>query len=100
VGSLKVDIDALLTLKQRCQEMYAAFDDAGHDTIMGFIDQVGTDPLHDGFSDFEGHWSDGRKKVKRHLEGLVERLSGAIDQYQHTEADLVSQMDKSQQGGS
>jgi hypothetical protein len=95
MGSLRVDLDVLHQLQGRCQTLNQQFDDGSHDRVAGLIEQVGSSRLRDALAEFEDHWSDGRAKVKRHLDGLVERLGSAIEQYEHTESELTRQLAES-----
>ena len=96
-GTLEVDITALRALEQRCRTLSKTFDDDTHNRVVGLIRQVRAPRLRNALDDFEEHGEDGREQVKRLLEGLVERLKGAIEQYELTEGDLVKQIDQSSQ---
>jgi hypothetical protein len=98
VSDLEVDLDALRALKDRCIELVALFDDAGHDQWDGQVALVGAERLTDAFSGFEKHWKDGRGKVKKHLVAMGDRVQAAIEQYEATDGGLATQIVQAGQG--
>jgi uncharacterized protein YukE len=91
VVDLVVDVEALKTLKSRCEQMLASLAELS-DYLDGSIDAIGGDKLRGAVHSFDNKWKDGKDKLRRQMEGMLERVSAAIEQYEHTEADLSKQM--------
>jgi hypothetical protein len=92
VADFEVDFDALGVLRDTCQQLAALFDGESHHAWAGQVALVGSESLGDALATFEGHWGDGRKKVKGHLTGLSDRVQGAIDGYQGSDRDLAAEI--------
>ncbi len=91
MSTIVVDLNALRHLRARCAALRDAFG-SGDRTVRSTIEAIGPARVTSELGHFESHWQDGHDKVRKHLDGMLQRLDGAIKQYAVCEQHLVANL--------
>ena len=87
MADIFVDVHALSELSRQLQEVKQALRSADRD-VDAHDGRLGSERIEDALDDFIGGWRDGRKKLIEGIDGLLERIQGAVDVYLEQEARL------------
>ena len=91
---LKVDLDGLeafanqlKSIKDRMNATRSVFD--------SYRDDLGSGTVADALDSFESNWSDGRKEIDGHLEGLVKMANQVVREIRKADRELEQELEES-----
>lgn len=87
MADLYVDVDALSELSRQLDQIKAALQDVNDDLNVGDA-SLGSGKIASALDDFVEGWKDGREKIIAGIDGLLGRISGAIETYETQEREL------------
>ena len=87
MADLYVDVDALGELSRQLSQIKAALESAD-DSVDAKDGRLGSERIEDALDDFIDGWKDGRKKIIEGIDGLMDRIQGAVDAYLAQEAEI------------
>jgi hypothetical protein len=87
VTRLYVDVDALNELSRQLNQIRSSLEHAPA-TPDAYGGRLGSSKIEGALDDFISGWRDGRKKIIQAIDGLQEKIHGAIEAYQKQEQAL------------
>lgn len=87
MADLYVDVDALTQLARQLESVKAALT-AAKDEVNSYDARLGSARIENALDDFVSGWRDGRKQLIEGIDGLRQRIAGAIETYRQQEAAL------------
>jgi archaellum component FlaC len=85
---LYIDLDAADLLGSQLGQIKSSLDDA-MGTVEGLDGRLGSPRAVDGFKDFIDGWKDGRQKILGEIDEIVDKLKGAVHEYQENETRIA-----------
>ncbi len=95
---LEVDLDGLEAFAANLESIRARLD-ATRDFVRGFEDDLGSGKVADAMDHFEGHWSDGRKKIDANAGTLASMASESVKAYRQADDQLRASLEESMNSG-
>lgn len=92
---LKVDLDGLEAFATQLGSIKDTMN-ATRSIFDSYRDDLGSGTVADALDSFESNWSDGRKEIDGHLEGLVKMANQVVEEIRKADRDLAKELEKSQ----
>ena len=89
MADLFVDVDGLLELSRRLEEVKTSLQQVRQDVGQSPA-RLGSSRLGSALDDFVDGWKDGRRKIIEGIDGLQGRIRTAVDAYSEQEEALSS----------